>query len=354
MLQLVENTKLRMTVGRYVIDISYQGRPSEKYSLPDCVRQFCNEDDPEEGADISYDIPAAAIHNPACLSIPDAPAVAGFADGPYPYEIYRIPSGDYLWLRGDKAGGVLLAYEISKDWSRWQLLADQTGTAGWDSFQELAYLFPYSILNKGGILFHGVVMEWEGSGIVIGAHSGVGKTTHAKLWQKYEEVLILNGDRALCRREEDRWYTYGAPWYGSSGDYLNRRTALAAIVIIEQAPDNIAEQLAPLQGALELIQLAFAPSFDKLLTEYTLQAIDSLVRHIPVIRLRCRPEREAVEVLKNRIDKILKLQNTDVGLGMGGMVYDKSNPSTRIQSGVFHRNQGSLKTGASGKAYGKR
>ncbi len=297
-----------MSVGGYAIHINYQGSCQEEYGLPDCVEPFLAEEHSEtKVADIHYTIHLTALHKSTSFDVLETPPVASFTDGPCPYEIYQTFVGDYLWIRRDKRKRILLAFEIAPDWSRWQLLIDRTDTAGWDSFQELAYLFPYSILNKNGILFHGVVMEWLGMGIIVCAHSGVGKTTHTKLWQKHENALILNGDRAICCWEDNRWFTYGAPWCGSSGEYLNRRTPLALIIIICRDPENYTEQLIPFQGALELLQLTFAPTFDERLMECTLQSVDNITRSIPIIKLHCRPDYEAVSVLKKTICDLLHL-----------------------------------------------
>ena len=66
-------------------------------------------------------------------------------------------------------------------------------------------------------MLHGVLMEWQGKGIILTASSGTGKTTHARLWREYENALIINGDRVLIRKEEGQWYAFGTPWSGSSG-----------------------------------------------------------------------------------------------------------------------------------------
>jgi hypothetical protein len=140
-------------------------------------------------------------------------------------------------------------------------------------------------------------------GIVISAYSGVGKTTHARMWRDYENALILNGDRALCCKEDEEWYAYGAPWSGTSGESIQRRIKLKAIVILEQAKTNEVTTLSPLQGAKELLQHSFTPYWDEELVDCTLKTIDSIVVNIPILKLRCRPDQEAVATLKLELCK---------------------------------------------------
>jgi len=304
--QLLTNEQCKLHIGPYAVHI-HNGLHHEAYHLHENAAYFL-EDNEDNYSDAEIEI-HYNIQPQQDFIEPSDQVVARFDKGPIPYRIYHRVSGDYIWVRGDKAGKVKLAFEISSDWSAWRLLADYSATNGMDSFQELAFIFSYSILNKHGLMFHGVIMEWQENGILVCAHSGVGKTTHTRMWRDEEGARIINGDRGLCCKDGDTWYTYGAPWCGSSGEFMNKKIELKMIVILEQAMDNKVVHLSPIKGALELIQLAFAPTWEKELMDCCLASIDDIVMNIPIVKLSCTPDLRAVEALKKEVIRLNKIIN---------------------------------------------
>ena len=305
---LLSNKQLKMSIGPYKIGILHLAVDPLTYYLPVSTEQFLDNNEIHmQVLDISY-----VIQLEDSFREPEDVPVTGLDEGPSPYRIYRVGSGDYLWIRKKSNRQIKLVYRISENWSVWTLLVDNSGSQGTHSFAELAYIFAYSILNKGGILFHGVVMEWMGMGIIVCAHSGVGKTTHTRMWRDTENALILNGDRALCCKQENKWYAYGAPWSGSSQEYRNCKTPLVAVVILEQEEENQVSILSPLQGALELIGLTFAPIWEERLLNCSLDTIDNIVQSIPVFKLKCKPELESVKVLKVELEKLMNSSKRNV------------------------------------------
>ncbi|MDF2472236.1 MAG: hypothetical protein K0R21_18 [Anaerocolumna sp.] len=302
---ILSKKQIQLLIGKYTIQIFNKTIGLSHYFLPDNMEQFlidCKKEDSLFAAknNMEYNI---QLTTP--FVEPEDKPIAGFDQGPYPYSIYRINSGGYLWIRKNQDMQPKLVYQISEDWNTWSLLLDNSPNSGSDSFSELAYIFAYSVLNKGGIMFHGVVMQWEGMGIIICGHSGIGKTTHTRMWKDSENAKILNGDRALCYKKESIWYTSGAPWSGSSGEYSSKCAELKAVVILEQAEVNEIEVLPPLKGALELIQLAFAPAWDDKLINCSFDAIDDIAQNIQVLKLRCQPNLDAVSVLKAGLEELL-------------------------------------------------
>ena len=62
-------------------------------------------------------------------------------------------------------------------------------------------------------VMHGAVLELDGKAYVFTAKSGVGKTTHTKLWVEYFEgrASYINGDKPIIRCKDGVWYAYGTP-----------------------------------------------------------------------------------------------------------------------------------------------
>lgn len=222
----------------------------------------------------------------------------GSDDFMFPTFLYQRDTGAYDWITKKQDGTPALSFRISPDWTEFTLYDDQTDTKGERAFHEFGSLFSYAVLNHHACVLHGVVMEYEGKGILITAASGVGKTTHTRMWRDKERALILNGDRCLCRNIEGTWYAYGMPWSGSSGEYINRRVPIRAIVSLRQAPVNSVRSLSPYEGTIWLLQRIFAPVWKGKLQNQAFDMAEELAAEIPMLELSCTPDYEAVQVLK--------------------------------------------------------
>lgn len=240
----------------------------------------------------------------------------GSDDFMFPTFLYQGETGAYDWITKKQDGTPALSFRISPDWTEFTLYDDQTDTKGERAFHEFGSLFSYAVLNHHACVLHGVVMEYEGKGILITAASGVGKTTHTRMWRDKERALILNGDRCLCRNIKGTWYAYGMPWSGSSGEYINRRVPIRAIVSLRQAPVNSVRSLSPYEGTIWLLQRIFAPVWKGNLQNQAFDMAEELAAEIPMLELSCTPDYEAVQVLKATLTerKILDSERTENGI----------------------------------------
>lgn len=228
----------------------------------------------------------------------------GSEDFMVPTFLYERENGEYDWLTWKAKDEPALSFRISKDWTDFTLYEDNTETDGERAFHEFGSLFCYAVLNREACVPHGVVMEYNGMGILVTATSGTGKTTHTRMWRDRENALILNGDRCLCRKIDDKWYAYGMPWSGSSGEYINRRVPIDAIVCLKQAPQNQVRRMDVFEGTLAMMQRIFAPVWVCGMQEKAFDMTEDLAAKIPMLELSCTPDYEAVDVLKKAIESI--------------------------------------------------
>ena len=72
------------------------------------------------------------------------------------------------------------------------------------------------IIEYNGFLLHGVAFEANKCGIAFLAKSGVGKSTHARLWKELlkNKMTIINGDKPLVRIIDEKIFAYGSAWAG--------------------------------------------------------------------------------------------------------------------------------------------
>jgi hypothetical protein len=206
--------------------------------------------------------------------------------------------GEILFEYGRKTTGerfVLLW--MSADCREIRLLSDCSDTAGALPLELLGQLMPQVMLKHGIITFHGVLMEYERHGIILSASSGIGKTTHARLWRDTKDALIINGDRAVCSLENNRWVGYGLPWSGTSGEQINRSVPVKVFTAIRQSSENKAERLEGLEAFEALLPNILYPAWDEEMTGRALDHLEQFLADVPVFRLHCRPDTDAVEVL---------------------------------------------------------
>ena len=224
--------------------------------------------------------------------------------GFYYYEINKCENGLIYTMRITRGDKIVLAYKISRDFKLWQVIYDDTKTNGKYAFEHFNRLYSYIILNFGSIVFHSSLIEYDNKGILICGPSGTGKTTHARLWRDKENALIINGDRPLCSKQDKIWYGYGTPWCGTSGEMINRKVEIRAIVVLEQHSKNILTKLDNMTSIAKVISNVIVPMWDDAMMNKAMDYIQDIIENIPVYNLKCLPNYEAVEVLKNEIDKL--------------------------------------------------
>lgn len=218
--------------------------------------------------------------------------------GFFKWEIFRLPDNATKWCcTRSSSGQRLLCLEVSEDWKVITLLEDRTESAGNAAFSCLSIIIPGICLNYNLLTLHAALLEQEGSAIAICAASGTGKTTHARLWRDHKNAIILNGDRAVCGCSDGIWYAYGTPWSGSSGEQINRSAKLEAIVVLERAYENKVYKIAPEKTFALVAPHIIYPFWDREMVECAMKLSDDMLRNVPVYRLCCRPDEEAVDVL---------------------------------------------------------
>ncbi|MDO4974488.1 MAG: hypothetical protein Q4E38_09810 [Eubacteriales bacterium] len=230
------------------------------------------------------------------------PVVFSEKNGFYTYTIYQAPDGSLFWCMDRPAKKQRIAsFFISPEWTEIKLLEDYSYSNGQLPFELLSRMLPSVFLKHSIVQLHGVLLEDSGRGILICADSGIGKTTHARLWRDYRHSIIINGDRASCVKEKNGWTAFGIPWCGTSGEYMNRAVPIRAIVALERGEVNEAVRLSGIEAFFRVMSYLQYPTWEPLLLEKGMDLVQDLTESVPVICLRCKPDFEAVEILEKTI-----------------------------------------------------
>jgi hypothetical protein len=165
----------------------------------------------------------------------------------------------------------------------------------------LEILFRNRLLFNKGLVLHASAVQFEGKGILFSAPSETGKTTQANLWCKEMRATLINNDRPAVRLIDNEAYVYGTPWSGTISECNNSNAPLSAIVMLEQATENYICKLSTNDAILKLMPRCFLPYYDRDLMNIAISNLESILKKLPVYLLKCRPDREAVELVYKTI-----------------------------------------------------
>jgi hypothetical protein len=156
-------------------------------------------------------------------------------------------------------------------------------------------------LHKGGFVLHGAAVEHLGKGLIFTGVSGSGKSTQAHLWQRHRNALIINGDCPYIQLEDGKPRMYGTPFCGSSGECINRNTALEAVILVKQGTENTTTELEGQDAFLAVFANVLHSNFDAGCLDLVINNLKSVMTQIRVFELTCTIGVSAVEILEKAL-----------------------------------------------------
>jgi hypothetical protein len=161
-----------------------------------------------------------------------------------------------------------------------------------------------NMLSQGlGSLFHACGVIDRGRGILFAGTSGAGKSTLAKLWRGRKDVTVLNDDRIVVRKDGDRFWMYGTPWYGEVKVYSSQRAPLERIFVIKHAARNTCTKLHRMGATSALMVRSFSPFWDKSGMEFALRFCAELSESIPCYELGFVPDDGVFDFVRSVCDE---------------------------------------------------
>ena len=153
-------------------------------------------------------------------------------------------------------------------------------------------------------LLHAALIDCDGQGYAFAARSGVGKSTHIRLWRKNfgESVRVVNGDKPIVRVTEEGVFAFGTPWNGKEGYGENRGCPFRGVCFLERGDTNAIEDISPEDAAMRLFPQVYLPS-DGEAVDKTLSLLDQFVDRLSFWRLRCNMEDEAARVAHDKMTR---------------------------------------------------
>ncbi len=170
--------------------------------------------------------------------------------------------------------------------------------------EEFAYAaaFNKKIIKHNAIFVHSSAVAYEGRAYLFAAGTGIGKSTHTKLWQKAfgDKVRIINDDKPVVRIYEDKCIAYGTPFDGGSGIANNDSAPLQAIVFLERGECNSIRK-AETSEILKNLYFSTTHFVSREVADSMLTNFEMLINHADFYILTCNTDISAAYIAKDAI-----------------------------------------------------
>lgn len=159
-------------------------------------------------------------------------------------------------------------------------------------------MFYHKLLEFQGFMFHSSAVSLDNEAYLFSAKSGVGKSTHTRLWQRYfgkERARIINDDKPALRCMYDKIYVCGTPWSGKTNKNLPINIPLKAIVFIERSEQNWITHVNNKEAIKLILDQTLRPKeLDKM--ENLLGLMETILKTINIYKMGCNMSEDAVKL----------------------------------------------------------
>jgi hypothetical protein len=118
---------------------------------------------------------------------------------------------------------------------------------------------------------------------------------------------MINGDRCAVTVDARGATAWGVPFCGTSGIFRNESLPLGAIVYLSQAPVSSVGKLAGFRAFRRIWEGCSVNVWNQDDVEKSTEAVMNALQRVPVLHLSCTPDKTAVDVLRETLEKELSL-----------------------------------------------
>lgn len=223
------------------------------------------------------------------------------------FDVYKEMTGRYARFYRD--GRKRKYYAVSQFNPERRTVQIRYLTGAEDNFSETGNSFYHIewenlLLREKKMILHASCIIYPGmGGILFSGPSGVGKSTQADLWCRYQGARLINGDRTILSRDLGGWTAYGSPYAGSSRCYVNESCKVKALVILKQAPVCRIRRMKELEAFRAVYAELTVNNWDSRFVDRICDLASRLILDVPVYELACTPDEYATEVLNSELQK---------------------------------------------------
>lgn len=165
-------------------------------------------------------------------------------------------------------------------------------------YMESGFQFHGNLLHFNGLMLHSSAVELDGKAYLFSGPSGMGKSTHTRLWQSIfgERAQVFNDDKPALRRIDGKWFAYGTPWCGKDGINQNKKVPLAGICFLKRGEENKIRRLEPKEAMPLLMSQTIHKFKNPNNLDLLLNSVNYLLKEIPIFELENRPVEDAARL----------------------------------------------------------
>ena len=177
---------------------------------------------------------------------------------------------------------------------------------GYDAL-EYAYVgtdFYKALLEFDGFFLHSSVVAVDEKAYIFSADSGVGKSTHTRLWKEYfkERAEIINDDKPAIICGENSIRAYGTPFCGKNDINENKSVEVKVLCFLERGDTNEIKKIKTDEAIRRLyVQLLYSDKENEM--RKLLSLLDEFLNKVEVYVLKCTISEEAVKVAYEEMSK---------------------------------------------------
>jgi hypothetical protein len=187
------------------------------------------------------------------------------------------------------------------DFSRSQIILSRAASQRCGKITPLEYP-ACELLITNYLAYHGLGIEVHGCGLIdrdtgghlFLGHSGAGKSTTARLWEKLRAPEILSDDRIILRLHDGELWMYGTPWHGEAAFALPKKAKLSKIHILRHGAENRFTAMPQARAVGEVFARSFPPFHSPAGLEGTLDFIKRALDFVPCYQFEFRPDHTSV------------------------------------------------------------
>lgn len=215
------------------------------------------------------------------------------ADGCYQYHL----------LKRDDYSNIFVSMKANDSWSDVLIETKFDYAPSYELINILLteIIFRNRLLFHDGLVLHSSAIEYEGKAIAFTAPSGTGKTTHVRLWQEKYNIKVINDDHPAIRIIDGKPTVFGTPWAGETKRFTNISSILEGVVILEQGINNQIWNVSKNEILKEFLPRFFLPYYNSDLLQKSVGIFTDLTKKIIINKLVCKPDQEAVMLVRDRI-----------------------------------------------------
>lgn len=180
-------------------------------------------------------------------------------------------------------------------------------TTTMEQAEEFAYATEFNrrIILHHAMLIHSSAIVINGKAYLFSANSGVGKSTHTRLWKQIygDDITYINDDKPVVRIENGSATVYGTPFDGGSGIANNLSAPLGGIIFIERGEENSIFQMTSTSEILQKLYFSTAHLVNKETANSMLDNFDELINSTVFYKLICNMELDAARVVHDFLIK---------------------------------------------------